>query len=178
MVVFKSSSVNRLGYPRGIGVYPVYDVGVLQLASNTTLSSATTDTLQLCYIPVNSFISDWKIFIPVIGTQASLVFKLVDNLTTVTTYMTGITTGQGGGIISMEGAAGTTGPDLTSALNIGTNYAATARTLGTAGPIVAVWTTGAQLQLVVTTTSTASSGASALNLIYMVEFSPVYDAGV
>ncbi len=178
MVTFNSSSVNRIGYPRGPGVYPIKDTGTINIASNTTLSSATTDTLNLCYVPPNSFISDWKVYIPVIGTQASLVMKLVDNLTTVTTYMTGITQGQGAGLISMNGAVGTTGPALTEIVNMGAMYGATARSVGATGLQVKVWAQGALLQLVVTTTSTASSGASAVNILYMVEFSPCYDMGV
>lgn len=172
MVVFKSSSINRLASARGIGVYPVWDTGSVNIASNTTLSSATTDTLQLCNIPFGCWISNWWLSIPAIGSQASLVFKLVDNLASVTTYMTNITTGQSGGIITMSNV------DATSAANMGAMYGATSRTVGSTGMPVLVWASGTQLQLVVTTTSTASSGATAVNILYMVQFSAMYDGGV
>jgi len=181
MVTFKSSSVNRLGFPRGAGVYPVKDVGVVTIASNTTLSSATTDTLQLCYIPPNCFISDWKIFFQSTAvTNASVVFALQDSLASPTTYMTGITQFQtGGGVIGMSGGVvAVTAPDTVSMLNAGTMYGATARSIGTTGAPVVVWASGVLLNLVCTTTSTTTSAATARSIIYMVEFTPSYDQGV
>jgi hypothetical protein len=172
MAVYNSSSITRDSGARGIGVYPVKVLGTITLASNTTLSSATTDTLPICKIPFGCFISDIKIGFPAIGTQASLGLKLVDTLASPTTYITAITAGQAGGLVSYGSASAA---DL---VKMGTMYGNTARTVGSTGQAVVVWTAGVQLNLAVITTSTASSGATALNITYMIEFSPNYDMGV
>jgi hypothetical protein len=171
MAIYNSSSITRDGFARGIGVYPVKVSGVISLASNTTLSSATTDTLPICLIPFGCFISDIKIGFPAIGTQASLGLKLVDTLASPTTYISVITQGQSGGLVSFGTAAAA---DL---VNMGAMYGATSRTVGATGEKVLVWTAGVQLNLAVITTSTASSGGSATNITYMIEFSPNYDMG-
>ena len=173
MATYNSSSINRLGYPRGAGVYPVKDQGTITIASNTTLGSGAPDTLPICYIPPNCWISNFHIAFPLTDGGNGLVMTLQDTLATVTTYMTNITQAKAGGIITFGAQV-----DAASALNMGTMYGNTARTVGTSGNAVVVWTSGVKLVLQVSTSATNTSGASALNIHYMIEFTPNYDQGV
>jgi hypothetical protein len=165
MVIFNSSDM-KAGLSRGVGVYPVKYNGVITIASNTTLSSSTTDTLPICNIPNNSFLSGLIINMPALG--ASLTMSLVDNLASPTTYVLQSTRGAAGGILTMS--------DLLIGV-LGQQYGATAVAIGGApGTKEVVWAAGAQLMLSVTTSSAATSGASALNIVYQVEWSPTYQA--
>lgn len=171
MATYNSSSITRDGFPRGVGVYPIKVIGTINLASNITLGSGAPDVLPICLIPSNSFISDFKIGFPAVDGGNALGLKLVDTLASPTTYIAAITQAQAGGTITMSQIAAAQTP------NIGAMYAATSRTIGATGAKVLVWTSGVQLQLSVITSATNTSGATALNITYMVEFAPVYDAG-
>jgi len=170
MATYNSSSINRDGYPRGVGVYPIKVIGTINIASNTTLGSGVPDTLPICYIPQNSFLSDFKIGFPALGTSVGL--KLVDTLSSVTTYVAVLTQGAAGGVVTWGNAA------VADQAKLGIVYGGTARAIGTTGAQVVVWTSGVQLVLSVITSGSATTGASAINITYMVEWSPGYDFGV
>ena len=162
-----------------MGVYPVKDVGTITVSSNVTIGSGTPDNLRICYIPPNSILTDFKIAFPAgLDGGNTLVLKLIDTLATTTTYVASITTtlcGATGGILTMTQLNGVA---VTDGAVWGANYGATARAIGTSGPPVKVWVSGAILQLTAVTSATNTTGASALTISYMVEWSPVYDAGV
>jgi hypothetical protein len=165
VVIFNSSDINS-GNRRGPGVYGVKNVGTITIASNTTLSSATTDTLPLCYIPNNSYMSSLLLWLPALGT--SLTLNLVDNLASPTVYISASTVGAAGGTLSLSnvliGVAGQ-------------QYGATAVSIGgTPGTKEVVWALGTQLLLAVNTSSGATSGGSAVNIVYQIEWSPTYNA--
>jgi hypothetical protein len=165
VVIFNSSDI-KAGIPARLGVYPTKNVGVITIASNTTLSSSTTDTLPICNIPPNSFMSGLLINLPALGT--SLTVSLVDNLASATTYVLQSTRGAAGGTLTMA--------DVLIGV-LGQQYAGTAVAIGGApGTKEVVWASGAQLLLSVATSASATSGATALNIVYMVEWSPVYQA--
>jgi hypothetical protein len=165
MVIFNSSDI-KAGLSRGVGVYSVKNNGVITIASNTTLSSSTTDTLPICTIPNNSYMSGLLINLPALGT--SLTLSLVDNLASATTYILQSTRGAAGGTLTMA--------DVLIGV-LGQQYGATAVAIGGApGTKEVVWTAGAQLMLSVATSSSATSGATALNIVYHVEWSPTYQA--
>jgi hypothetical protein len=170
MAVYNSSSISRNVGPRGIGVYPVKDSGTITIASNITLSSTTTDTLPICKIPFGCFISSLIIGFPVLGT--SLGLKLLDTLASPTTYIAVITQAAAGGVVGFGQMAATDTPKL------GTIYGSTARSIGATGSPVVVWATGVQLNLAVITSSASTTGGSAVNITYQVEFAPMYDGGV
>jgi len=179
LATFKSSSVNRLGYPRGAGVYPVKEVGVISIASNTTFASAGPDVIQVAYIPPNSFLSDYKFWFPVLDSSGAAGFKLVDTLTTVTTYVATTTIAVTGGLLSMESVTGGIGPTVAADIGkIGSQYGTTTRAIGSSGTQVVVWASGALLTFSCITSGTNSNGATASNIIYMLEWSPMYDGGV
>lgn len=170
MATYNSSSINRDGFARGPGVYPVSVVGTINIASNTTIGSGAPDVLNICYIPNNCFIKSIALGFPALGT--SLGLKLQDTLASPTTYIAAITQAAAGGVVGFgQMAAGDT-PKL------GTMYAATARSIGTTGAAVVVWASGVKLQLSCITSGAATTGATAVNITYIVEFAPVYDAGV
>lgn len=174
MATYNSSSINRDPSGGRIGVYPIKVLGSINIASNTTLGSGAPDTLPICYIPFGSFISNWFITFPAIDGGSGLGLKLVDNLSSPTTYLTSTTTARAGGQINMySSTSGTTDPPKQ-----GIMYGNTARSLGASGQQVVVWTSGTLLQLSVITSATNTSGGSALQITYMVEFSPAYDMGV
>jgi hypothetical protein len=178
MATYKSSSINRLGYPRGTGVYAVRDSGVIVVSSNVTIGSGAPDTLQICYIPPNSYMSDFKFMFPAgLDGGGTLVLKLVDTLTTTTTYIASITTTitSAGGIVVMAQSSGVAVAD---GATWGSMYGNTARSIGASGLPVKVWASGAILQFTAVTSGTNTTGASALNIGYMVEWSPAYDEGV
>jgi hypothetical protein len=165
VVIFNSSDI-KAGLSRGPGVYPIKYNGVITVASNTTLSSSTTDTLPICPIPNNSFISGLIINMPALGT--SLTLSLVDTLASPTTYVLQSTRGAAGGVLTMA--------DILIGV-LGTQYGATAVAIGGApGTKEVVWAAGTNLVLAVATSSGATSGATALNIVYQVEFSPTYQA--
>lgn len=179
MANYDSSSIKRLGYPRGTGVYPIKDIGTITIASNVTIGSGAPDALRICYIPPNSILTNWVFAFPAaIDGGGTLGLKLVDTLTTTTTYIASILTTftSTGGVIIMSAQAGAA--VTADAAKWFTNYGNTARTIGTSGPPVAVWASGAILQFTCTTSGTNTSGATALNISYMVEWSPMYDGGV
>jgi hypothetical protein len=177
MASYNSSSYNRIGYPRGVGVYPVWDVGTVTIASNTSFGSAAPDVVNICYIPPNSIITDFKIALPALDGGSGLGFKLVDSLTTPSTYISATTLAQAGGILTMALLTNST-TAATGFYTMGANYGNTARAIGTSGPLVKVWATGALLQLSCITSSTNTTGANALSITYMIEFTPAYDEGV
>lgn len=170
MAIYNSSEITRGNGPegRGPGVSVTYANGNINLASNTTLSSATTDTLPLVYIPYGSYISDFKLDLPAIDGGSALTLSLQDTLASPTTYISASTLGQGGG-------------QLTSALfaigTWGTMYGSTVRAQGANGNQVVVWSSGVQLILKVAHTATNTSGASALNIPFIIGFAPCYDMG-
>ena len=165
MAIYNSSDIIS-GNRRGVGVYGVKNVGTITVASNSTLATATTDTLPICYIPNNSFISSFVMWLPALGT--SLTLNLVDNLASPTVYISASTVGAAGGTLSITnfilGVAGE-------------QYGGTAVAIGgTPGTKEVVWANGTLLQLAVNTSSGVTSGATALQIVYLVEFSPVYQA--
>lgn len=165
MVIFNSSDI-KSGNQRGTGVYGVRNVGTITIASNTTLSSSTTDTLPLCTVPNNSYLSGLLINLPALGTSLTLALK--DTLTTATTYITASTVGAAGGTITMA--------DLLIGV-AGQQYGPTAVAIGGApGTKEVVWQSGTVLQLSVVTSAAATSGATAVNIAYIIEWSPVYQA--
>jgi hypothetical protein len=180
MAIYQSSEILRGNGPqgRGPGTVCTWVNGNVTFASNITLSSATTDTIQLCFIPSNSYIVDFKCFLPAIG--ASLVMNLQDTLTSPTTYITSITAGAAGGVIgySLPGAGASTILQFSPAGQWGVQYGATARSQGTSGNKVVVWTSGTLLEFAVTTSASATTGASALQMPFILCFAPTYDAGV
>jgi hypothetical protein len=165
VAIFNSSDIKN-GTPARLGVYPTKVVGTITIASNTTLSSSTTDTLPICLIPNQSFMSSMILWLPALGT--SLTLNLVDSLASPTVYISASTVGAAGGTLSMTnvliGVAGQ-------------QYGSTAVAIGgSPGTKEVVWVAGAQLLLAVNTSSAATSGASALNIVYEIEWSPVYSA--
>lgn len=146
------------------------DAGVINIASNTTLGSGTPDTLPICYIPQNTYLKSFVIGFPALGTSVGL--KLVDTLAAPTTYIAVLTQGAAGGVITWSAAA------VADQAKVGTIYGATARAIGSTGQPVVVWTSGVQLVLSVITSGSATTGASAVNITYMVEWAPMSDGGV
>lgn len=172
MAVYNSSSITRdPPNGRGVGVYPIKVVGTINIASNITLGSSAPDTLPICYIPANSILTNFWMSFPAVDSGNALGLKLVDNLASVNTYIAAITQAQAGGTIGFPQIA------VAQQASLGINYGATLRAIGATGPKVAVWTAGALLQLAVITSASATTGASAINITYIVEWSPTYDAG-
>lgn len=178
MANFDSSSIKRLGFPKGPGVYPVKDVGTITIASNTTIGSGAPDALRICYIPPNSILTNWVFAFPVgIDAGGTLGLKLVDTLTTTTTYIASILSAftSTGGILIMGTQTG--GAVIADGATWYSQYGQVTRAIGTSGTPVKVWASGAILQFTCTTSGTNTSGASALNISYMVEWSPMTDGG-
>lgn len=175
MAIYKSSEVTRLNggtQGRGPGVATCWVNGNVTFASNITISSATTDTIQLCYIPFGSYIAAFYCFLPALGT--SLVMNLQDTLTSATTYITSTTTGAAGGVIQL---AGTTAVSQFAIGTWGTMYGNTARSQGATGNQVVVWSSGVLLEFRVTTSASATTGATALQMPFLLAFAPAYDMG-
>lgn len=180
MANYDSTSIKR-GFPRGPGVYTVKDSGVINIASNVTIGSGAPDNLRICYIPPNCYMSNFFVVFPQLesGGASALTFKLIDTLTTTTTYITTVntTTAGGGGILSMN-AALNGGTVIGDVVTWGAQYGNTARSIGASGMPVKVWVSGAILQFTCTTSAATTTGATALNVQYMVEWSPAFDMGV
>ena len=178
MAIYQSSEILRGNGPqgRGPGVNCTWVNGNVTFASNITLSSATTDTIQLCYIPFGCYIADFKCFFPALGTSA-LVMNLQDTLASPTTYITSITAGAAGGSIGYASESTSTIVQFSPLSKWGIQYGATARSQGTSGNQVVVWTSGVLLEFAVTTTAGSTTGATALQMPFLVCFAPAYDFG-
>ena len=169
MTVYNSSDITK-GVPARMGVYGTKNVGVITVASNITLGSSPQDILNICYIPNYSFMSNFMMW--GLGQfAASMQVSLQDSLTTTTTYIAAFTTG-----VATPVASVTTILNFDKAV-VGAQYGSTAVAIaGAPGTVEKVWVSGALLQLVVTTSASATTGATALNLSYIVEWSPTYQA--
>lgn len=168
MTTYNSSDV-KAGIPARLGVYPTRNFGSITIASNVTLASSPADILNICYIPNNSAMTGFYLWLPA-SMPASLVFSLQDSLTTTTTYIATFTTGAGvvAGVITMA--------NIVQGVACA-QYGGTAVSIGGApGTVEKVWAQGSLLQLKVTTSASATTGATAINLVYMVEWSPTYQA--
>lgn len=150
-------------FGRGPGVYPVKVFGTFQLQTGQTL---TGNAINLCYIPHGSILSDFKIVLA--GLTAG---QLQDSLATPTVYCTNLAAGAG-----ETPAVLVATPSLmsaTDAQNFGTNYAGSPRAAGLSGPAVVQWMPGITLQI---TGGAGLTAGSTTPVIYMVEWSPTYDA--
>lgn len=182
MATYNGSAITRdPPTGRAPGVYPVKVVGVINIASNTSFGSTAPDTLPLCAIPYGSILTDVKIGFPAaLDAAGALGFKLVDTLASPTTYIAAITTSftSTGGLLTLALIPGSTnGMAAAQVPNLGTMYGSTARSIGATGAPVVVWTAGVKLVLSCITSSTDTTGASALNINYIVEWSPAFDMG-
>jgi len=150
---FNSSSIFRDPVGGRLGMYPTKTIGTFVLTSG---SLAAGNNINLCYIPANSFLSDFNIV------TSALTGTLQDNLPTPTVYCT------------LSGAITTTS-NMTAgqAQAFGTQYANTPRAIGASGCPVVHWVPGTLLQVVLTGTPTYTTP-----VVFMLEFSPVNDAGV
>lgn len=142
-------------FGRGPGVYPVKVVGSYTLVTGATYTSP----INLCYIPQNSILTDFKIF------AGNAVGTLQDSLPSPTVYLEAM---------SADNIV-TTMADMTaaSAANLGTMYANTPAAAGANGAQVVQWQQGITLQIVTTTAPSPNAP-----LLYILEWSPTYDAGV
>jgi len=149
---FNASPITRDPYGGRLGMYPTKTIGTFVLASG---SLAAGNNINLCYIPANSFLSDFNIV------TSALTGTLQDNLSTPTVYCT------------LSGALTSTS-NMTAAQgqNWGTMYASTPRAIGASGCPVVQWRPGTLLQVVLTGTPTYTTP-----VVFQVEFTPVYDGG-
>lgn len=179
MAIYQSSEILRGNGPqgRGPGTVCTWVNGNVTFASNITLSSVTTDTIQLCFIPYGCYIADFKCFTPAIG-GTGLVMNLQDTLASPTTYITGITAGQAGGSIGYVSESTSTILQFSPLSKWGIQYGSTARAQGTSGNQVVPWTSGVLLEFAVTTSAVSTTGATALQMPFIVCFAPAYDMGV
>lgn len=140
-------------FGRSPGVYPVKVVGTFLMDPADPLVAG--DAINLCYIPSNVFLSSFLIV------TAGVTGTLQDTLATPTIYC------------AVAGAV-TTPATMTAVQgqNLGTMYANTPRAVGPQGAAVVQWQRGMTLQIA------GAAGAGATPMIYMLEFSPVYDSGV
>jgi hypothetical protein len=169
LATYNSSSITRLGYARGPGVYPQKDSGVISIG-NVTLTA--NDLLPICYIPFGCYISKFLVNFPILNPSGTtLAMSLLDTLASPTTYISASTAGTNFSALTTLSEA-----NFISA-TWGTTYGATARSIGATGLAVVVWATGVQLQFKVTATASAATGTT-VNIPYQVEFSPAYDMGV
>lgn len=177
MAIYQSSEILRGNGPqgRGPGTVCTWVNGNVTFASNITLSSVTTDTIQLCFIPYGCYIADFKCFTPAIGT--SLVMNLQDTLASPTTYITAITQGAAGGVVGFDLPGSSNTINQFAIAKWGVQYGSTARAQGTSGNQVVPWTSGVLLEFAVTTSAGATTGATALQMPFIVCFAPAYDMG-
>jgi len=138
---------------RSASLYPIKVLGTFVLTSG---SLAAGNNINLCYVPQNTFLSDFNIV------TSALTGTLQDNLATPTVYCT--LAGAVSGLNNMSAAQGQ---------NFGTMYANTPRAIGVNGCPVVQWQRGTLLQLVLTGTPTYTTP-----VVFMLEWSPAYDAGV
>jgi hypothetical protein len=175
VATYNSSSINRdPPTGRAPGVYPVKVAGTINIASNTSFGSTAPDTLPICVIPFGSILTNVIIGFPALDGGSGLGFTLQDTLASPTTYISAITQGRAGGVITF------TNMSVTNELTLGTMYGSTARLItatGSPGSPVVVWASGTKLVLSCATSSTNTTGATALNITYIVEWSAIYDAG-
>jgi hypothetical protein len=150
---FNGSAIVRDPVGGRLGLYPTKVLGAFALTSG---SLAAGNNINLCYIPANSFLSDFNIV------TSALTGTLQDNLATPTVYCT------------LSGAITTTS-NITAGQGqaFGTMYASTPRAVGANGCAVVQWRPGTLLQVVLTGTPTYTTP-----VVYMLEFSPAYDGGV
>ena len=168
MATYNSSSIARGDPPRS-GVYPVAVLGEITLG-NITLTN--NDLLPICKIPYGCFLKSALINFPIVNTSGStLTISLLDTLASPTTYISSSSSG------SNFSAATTLSTANFSNTTMGTMYGSTARTIGTSGAPVVVWTSGVVLQLKVTATATGATGGT-VNISYIIEWAPNYDMGV
>lgn len=177
MATYNSSSMTR-GTPGRIGIYGTTTVGNIALG-NVTLTA--NDTLPICQIPYGCFIKSAIINIPIVNPSGTtLAISLQDTLASPTVYINASTLGS-----NFSAAAQFTTATFTLA-TFGTQYGSTAQALGASGTQVVVWAAtnwasgyapGVGLILKVTATASAATGG-ALNIPYLIEFAPNYDAGV
>lgn len=179
MAIYNSSEISR-GTPARLGVYPTKVNGVVNVG-NVTLTNG--DTLPLAYIPFGCFLSNLFIEIPNVDTTSTIRWSLLDNIASPTTYYSAQAWGNNAVSYIAPNIVinGTTVVAGMAANIFGTQYANTLRAIGASGPAVAVWglVSGVYpvLQLKVTTTAGATTGGT-VNIQFMLEWSPIYDAGV
>ena len=168
MATYNSSSISRGDPARGPNVTGVTVVGCISVG-NVTLTSG--DLLPICLIPANSYIKNLAINFPILNPSGTtLAISLLDTLASPTTYISASTKGT-----NFSAATSFAMSDMIAAVT-GTQYASTARSVGSTGSAVVVWAAGVQLQLKVTATASAATGGT-VNILYVVEFAPTYDAG-
>lgn len=170
MATYNSTNIAR-GEPARLGVYPTKVNGVVSIG-NVTLN--TNDICPLVSIPQGSFLSGFMLIVPNVDTTSTIRWSLVDSLASPNTYLSAQTWGNNA----------TTWTNMITASNagfaagiFGTIYGFTARSIGSSGPPVVVWASGAQLRLKVTTGAGAATGGT-VNIQFMVEWSPMSDGGV
>lgn len=146
-------------FGRAPGVYSVKVVGTFQLQTGQTLAN-----INLCYIPHGVYLSDFKIALG--GMTAG---QLQDSLATPTVYCTNLGAGaaETPAVVVATPALAT----ATDAQNWGTMYAGQPRAVGVTGPAIVQWQQGIVLQI----TSPVGLTVGGTPLIYMIEWSPIYD---
>jgi hypothetical protein len=151
---FNSSSIYRDPAGGRVGVYPMVTVGTFVLPSGSSLAAG--NNINLCWVPAQSILTNFVIV------NSGLAGTLQDNLATPTVYCT--TSGAVSNMANMT---------ATQAQNLGTMYANTPRAIGANGCAVVQWQKGTLLQLVLTGTPSYTTP-----VVFMIEWSPVYDGGV
>ena len=148
-----SAIVRDPKFGRAPGVYPVHVVGTFV---NDPANPVTAGgNINLCYIPSNVMLSKFHIV------TGGVTGTLQDTLPTPTVYCSTLV------------APVTTEANMsaTDAQNWGTMYAHTPRAIGPQGAAVVQWYQRTLLQIA------GASGPPATPLIYMIQWSPVYDSG-
>ena len=140
-------------YGRAPGVYGVKVWGTFMPDAGNPLSGGN---LNLCYIPHGVILSNFIIF------PNGVTGTLQDSCPTPTVYAT-VT----GNVVVPQNMT------IAQGVNWGTMYFTTPRAVGKDGCQVVQWEKGTLLQI-----SNASGGTPGNPLVFMIEWSPVYDGGV
>lgn len=168
MATYNSSSISR-GDPARFGVYAKEAVGVISLG-NVTLTA--NDLLPICPIPFGCYMSDFMLDFPILNPSGTtLAISLLDTLASPTTYINASTKGTNFSAVTTFSQLDVLQPVYC------TIYGSTARSIGSTGAPVVVWTSGVVLELKVTATASAATGGT-VNINYYVRWSPAYDMGV
>ncbi len=145
MTIYNASKFGG-AFPARLGVYPLEVFDTCVIASNTTLQ--TTDTINLCPIPANGYLSDFTIALPALDGGSGLTLSLQDTTGTPMVYVSSTTKGQAVGVITW-----------------GDYYF-------TSGGLGLLYTAQSTLVLKPAHVGTNTTGATALTIAFRAEFSP------